>query len=281
MIDGFDYKEPSCALCGGKEFYYPDKDAPTGRIPVGRIIERLDDFLGKNRTAEARAHLEYWAKEAEALRDKQGELTVVNELIGVYRKAGEQELAFSACDRALEIIGLLSAEASPSAATVYLNIATAYKAFGKAASALPLYEKTLEIYRKHYDETNPIFAGLYNNFALALVDEKEFGRAEELYKKAAAVLESERNLQSEPHAKPDAAITYVNLAHLYYDTGKPKDTITDCMFKAYGLLTDETVAQNGYLAFVYEKCYPSFEFFGYELVAKELKEKSEALYAGA
>ena len=44
MIDPFDYKEPSCATCGGKDFYYPNPDAPKGRIPVSRIIEKLDQL---------------------------------------------------------------------------------------------------------------------------------------------------------------------------------------------------------------------------------------------
>ena len=43
MIDPFDYKEPACATCGGKEFYSPDKDAPAGRIPIRRVIEKADE----------------------------------------------------------------------------------------------------------------------------------------------------------------------------------------------------------------------------------------------
>ena len=48
MIDPFDYKEPSCALCGGEAFYYPDADAPKGRVPIDRIIAKLDGYFEKN-----------------------------------------------------------------------------------------------------------------------------------------------------------------------------------------------------------------------------------------
>ena len=60
MIDPFDYKEPACALCGGKEFYAPDENAPAGRIPVKRIMAKLDESFNRNDMAEAGRLLEYW-----------------------------------------------------------------------------------------------------------------------------------------------------------------------------------------------------------------------------
>lgn len=275
MLDELDYKEPSCALCGGKEFYNPDKDQPDGRIPVMRVIEKLDGFLNKNLMDDARVHLEYWKNEASALRDKQGELAVTDELIGLYRKTGERELAFSACDRALALLKELGLDGTVTSATVLLNAATAYKAFGKAQDALPLYERAQKIYDGHLQPDDPLVAGLYNNTALALADLKRYGEAEEFYLKAIAITEKTDT------GAPDAAISYVNLAHCYYEQKKDKSDITDCMFKAYGLLCGENVPQNGYLAYVLSKCYPSFEFFGYGRIAAELKEKSEKLYAGA
>lgn len=272
MLDGFDYKEPACSLCGGKEFYSPDKDAPSGRIPVMRIIEKLDGFLNRNDTESARAHLVYWKKEAEALRDRQGELAVTDELIGFYRKAGEKDAALAACARADELIAELGLNDTVSAATITLNIATAYKAFGMSEKAVPLYEKTESVYKKHLPPEDPLFAGLYNNEALALADLKRYEEAEALYKKAISLTEKAEN------GAPDRAISYINLAQVYEAQQKPKTLITDCMYKAYELLSDESVLQNGYLAFVLSKCYPAFARYGYDVIAKELKEKSEKLY---
>lgn len=273
MIDSFDYKEPSCALCGGREFYNPNKNDPIERIPVSRAIEKLDEYLNKNDTNGARAHLEYWQKEAIALRDEHGELTITNELIGLYRKLDIKQLALSSANRALALVNSLKLEGSISEATVLLNVATAYKAFGDSEKAVALYDKTLAVYKEKLPENDVMFAGLFNNAALALTDLKRYDEAETYYKKAIAITEQAEN------GAPDAAISYINLAHLKETQNKPKEEIVESLFKAYELLSDDALPQNGYLAFVLSKCYPSFEHFGYERVAKQLKEKSEELYA--
>ncbi len=275
MLDPFDYKEPSCALCGGREFYNPDENDPVGRIPVSRVIEKLDEYLNKNDVSGARAHLEYWQKEALALRDERGELAVTDELIGLYRKLGEKALALASSDRAVSLVNSLKLNDTVTEATVLLNVATANKAFGNPEKAVALYERTLAVYREKLSENDVMFAGLYNNAALALTDLKRYDEAEEYYKKAIAITEKAEN------AAPDEAISYINLAHLKDAQNKPKGEIVECLFQAYDLLSDEKIPQNGYLAFVLSKCYPSYEYFGYARVAKELKEKSEKLYARA
>lgn len=91
-IDEFDYKEPACATCGGKEFYYPETETH-GTIPVERIIEKEDEFLSRNDLASAEKLLRYWLDEAKALNDKRGELVVTSELTGVFRKTGKRKKA--------------------------------------------------------------------------------------------------------------------------------------------------------------------------------------------
>ena len=66
MLDKFDYAEPACPLCDGKDFYYPQKDAPLGKIPVDRIIDKVDSLFNKNDYEEAGRLLEYWKNEARA-----------------------------------------------------------------------------------------------------------------------------------------------------------------------------------------------------------------------
>lgn len=272
MLNGEDYKEPSCALCGGKEFYNPDKDAPKGRIPVMRIIEKVNAFFDKNDYIEAGKLLEYWESEARALGDESGELSMESELIGFYRKTNKKEKAETAEKRAVELIKCLGLENTVSAATVYLNIATAEKAFGKPENAVSFYEKTLAVYNDKLEKTDVLFAGLYNNFALALVDLKRYSEAEKYYFSAIEIMEKAENGQ------PDLAITYVNLAHLYYDTNEKREKTDDCLFSAYNLLTDENIKENGYLAYVLEKCAPSFGFFGFTLIEKEFEKKSKEIY---
>lgn len=271
MIDEFDYKEPSCALCGGKEFYNPELAVAKGRIPVKRVIEKADEYFNKNDLAGAKRHLEFWEKEAHALNDLNGELSVVNELLGLYRKNGDIENAMRVIERALFLTENLDIKDTVSGATVYLNLATTYKAFEKAEKALPFYEKTLTIYSEHLNEYDEKFGGFYNNYALALTDCKQYDKAENCYFSAIKVMEKAE------HGKPDLAITYVNLAHLY-ETENAPDKITDCLFKAYGLLNDEANIKNGYFAYVLSKCAPSFKYFGYDKIASDFEKESKEIY---
>lgn len=275
MINGEDYKEPSCALCGEKEFYNPDKNEVKGRIPVMRIVEKVNAFFDKNDFCGAGNLLEYWEKEANELGDKNGELSIESELLGFYRKTGKKEKAENACNRAIELISELGLLGTVSAATVFLNIATVKKAFGEPETAVYYYENALTIYNDKLDKNDARFAGLYNNFALALVDLKRFKEAEKLYLSAIEIMKNTEKGQ------PDCAISYVNLAHLYLDKGESKDKIEDCLFNAYNLLNDEKTAQNGYTAYVLEKCAPSFGFFGFNLIENEFNKKSKELYERA
>lgn len=271
MIDEFDYKEPACALCGGKEFYNPELATAKGRIPVKRVIGKADEYYNKNDLAGAKRHLEYWEKEANALNDFNGELSVVDELLGLYRKNGDKENAFRAIERALLLVDNLGLKDAVSGATIYLNAATTYKAFGKFDLSIPLYEKALKIYSENLDKTDVRFGGFYNNYALALTDAGEYEKAEECYFNAIKVMEKAEN------GKPDLAITYVNFAHLY-ETVNKADKITDCLFKAYGLLNDDENVKNGYYAYVLSKCAPSFKYFGYDKISSDMEKESKEIY---
>lgn len=273
MIDPFDYKEPTCATCGGKEFYAPDENAPAGRIPVKRIMAKLDESFNRNDMAEAGRLLEYWQKEAEALGDKLGELSVTDELIGYYRKVGEKEKGLAAVDKSLTLLKEVGQENIVPGATIILNAATTLKAFGKAKEAIPLYERAEKVYRENLAEDDPLFAGLFNNEALALADLGDFAGAEKLYLAAAGIMEKKEN------GKPDAAISYVNLAHCYEKAGRNGKEVTDAMFKAYELLNDDSNLKNGYYAFVLSKCAPSFGYFGYDKIEREMKKESKEIYA--
>ncbi len=242
-------------------------------IPTPRILDRVDALFGKNNYTEAGRLLEYWKTEAIALGDTRGELSMQNELVGFYRKTGEREKALAAADRALALVSELEQDHLASGGTVLLNCATAYKAFGKADSALPLYRRAEAIYKQTLPEGDPRFGGLYNNMALALADLGEWQAAEEACFAALAVM------QKQPRGDAEAAITYINLAHLYEDCGK--DGIADCLKKAYDHLVSDKLPHDGYYAFVLEKCAPSFGYFGNDAICEQFKKEAEAIYAGS
>lgn len=271
MLDPFDFKEPSCALCGGKEFYNPDKNAPSGRIPIKRIIDKLDGFFNKNDMENAGKLLEYWQGEAISLNDAEGELEIDSELIGYYRKTAQKEKGLAVSERALELIDRLGLGEKVSAATIILNAATTFKSFGRARDALPLYDKVFSVYTRNLGQSDPLFGGFYNNKALALVDIKNYNEAEKCYRNA---LEITKKISP---ANPDIAVTFVNMAHMYDQMGE-KNKITDCLFEAFAVLNREDAEKNGYYAYVCSKCAPSFAFYGYNVIEKQLLGRAKEIY---
>ena len=254
-------------LCGGEE------RALSGAVPIREIIENLDRLLDRNDQSGALEFLVYWENEAARCGDLSGQLSVVNERIGLERKAGRREDAYAAAERALSLIGALGAKETIAIATVYLNIATAYCAFGEPERAVRLYERAEEIYRKcGADEER--MGGLWNNKATALEGCGRLQEAEAAYQRALELAGRREN------GGLDAAVTLVNLAHLGERTGREETEIEALLDRAEALLEDPGIPQNGAYAFVLEKCAPSFDHFGFFLTAKRFRERSQAIYAG-
>ncbi len=274
MLDTFDYMEPACPLCGGEAFYHPKKDDPIGRIPVDRILEKVDTLFGRNDYGEAGKLLVYWRNEAVSLKDKRGELAMENELVGYYRKQNNREEGLTSLRRALTLSDELEQGDMASGATVLINCATAYKAFGNPSEALPLYRHAEAVYQKTVPANDPRFGGLYNNMALTLADLGERDAAEQAYLSALAVMERI------PGGQAEAAITYINLAHLY-DEWEKKEQVDLCMDKAYRLLQSEELTKNGAYAFVLEKSAPSFAYFGHTHLAEQLTKEAQSIYERA
>ncbi len=270
MISKEDLKydmQPCCDING--------KNARYGkRIDVRRVIEKLDSFFNKNDLVSAGRLLEYWRTEAEVIGDLNGELSIISEMIGYYRKTSEKEKALTAVSRAVTLIEILKNEKTVSAATVYLNAATTLKAFGKAAEAMPLYEKAYTIYKENLDENDPKFGGFYNNVGLAYADIGEKEKAEKAYRSAISVMMKNIN------GKPEVAITYVNLAHLYEKDGRKED-IKEALNTAKTLLEDKSIPRNGYYAFVLSKCAPSFRYFDYNEIAEKMEKEGKEIYERA
>lgn len=273
-MDAYDLKfNFGCASCGYKQI---SEDAPLGMIPVSRIIEKLDGFFYKNDMESAGRLLSQWHEEASALRDKSGELSVVNEMLGYYRKMGEREKGLWSVERSLKLLRELDMTECVSGATVMLNAATTLKAFGKSEEAMPLYDTVFGIYSAQLTPSDARLGGFYNNKALALADLSRFEESEECYKKALAVMEQVDG------GKPDCAVTYVNMAHLYEKwLGADSDKISECLDSAYAILDGSDITRDSYYAYVCSKCAPSFDYFGYFAAASELSERSREIYERA
>ena len=271
-LDAFDYKEPACPLCSGKEFYDYDPAAQQGSIPVAQIIAKIDGALNREDYGEAKRILYYWLAEAKQLRDLRGQLAVYSELMGLHRKNGEEDEALAAAQNGLQIIEALGVGHLVSTATVFINAATVYKTFDRAQQALPLYEKAEKIYKENLNETDALFGALYNNMGLALADLDRREDALASFEKALKVM------TVSPERAPEAAITCLNIADLFFGDDEKADELIQ---RAYALLSEPAVKHDSYYAFVCKKCAPAFGAHGYFLMAKELENRAEKIYAGA
>ena len=271
-MDVTDYTDPQCPFC--VDAFTKDNVKP---IDTRRVIEKLDEYLGKNDYAGAERHLKYWEEEAKMGNDLRGEFSLAEELMGLYRKLGRREDAIYYAEKAVRYIDLIEIEGSVAAATAMLNAATVYKAFGAPEKGIPLFEKAQEIYESKLEPTDSRVAGLYNNFALALTDLGRYDEARELYQRALEiVLKNEGN-------EPEAAISELNLASLaeaQYGLEKAESEIEEHLDRAEKLLKKEGLRKDGNYAFVAEKCAPVFGYYGWFGVEAELKEEAERIYGG-
>lgn len=266
-----DYLEPTCPFC--VDAY--QKDRPIHRIDLCRMMEKLDEYLGRNDYVAAERHLNFWLSEARFNNDDQGALSVLNELMGLHRKCGHEAQAMEAVQDGLSLLDSLDLEGTVTAGTTFVNAATVYKAFGKAVAALPLYRKAQEIYEQHLSREDGRLGGLYNNMALALVDEKQYAEARRYYEKALDVMANVK------YGQLEQAITYLNLADLATaELGllESEEQVNDYLNRAEALLQTPEVPHNGYYAFVCEKCAPTFRYFGRFAYADELKQRSDEIY---
>ncbi|MGI6264656.1 MAG: tetratricopeptide repeat protein [Acutalibacteraceae bacterium] len=266
-----DYVEPRCLLCD--EPY--GVETPVKSVPQQRIIEKMDDYMSRRDYAGAERHLLYWLEEARLGRDQRGELMLRNELVGHYRKAGDKDKAVENAARALELLDELAFAGTVSAATTYVNVATAYNAFGMNEPSLELFEKAKAVYESVPRTAPQLLGGLYNNMALVLVQLERFEEAFALYDKALSVM------AAVPGGALEQAITYLNMADaVRLQTGmeQGEGRIFELVDKAWELLDGFAGPRDGYYAFVCEKCAPSFSYYGYFMAASELTKRSKEIY---
>ena len=269
-----DYTDPACPFCTDQYKNEP----PVRAVPVGRIIQKLDEHLSYNDYDSGEKLLLYWLREAENGHDKRGKLTICNELMGLYRKTGKKEKALKSLETALFLVEETGIEDTVTAGTTFVNAATVYKAFGSPEKSLPVFRKAQTIYEKELKENDERLGGLYNNMALTLADLEKYDEAYKYYDKAISVMMKNKNGELE------AAITYLNIANaLENEKGleNAESEIAKLIEKAYSLLDTEGIPRDGYYAFVCEKCAPTFGYYGYFLYNNELKERARKIYERA
>ena len=265
-IEKEDYEEPRCLLC---------MDQGPDPIPQQRVREKLDEYMARRDYAGAERHLEYWLMEALHSGDKRGEFFIRGELMGHYRKVENREKAVENAQRALALMEAMDYGQTLSAATACINAATVYEAFGEADKALPLFERARGIYEQSLAPDDGRLGGLYNNMGLCLLALGRFWESWTAFQNALAVMARVENGQNEQ------AITCLNLCNLAEaERGLEEGAaaIEGYLDAAETFINDPTLPQDGYHAFVCEKCAPTFDYYGRFLTAAELNERAKVIY---
>lgn len=272
-MDKIDYTDPQCPFC--VDGY---RDEPTVHpIDVSSAIAKIDEQLHKNDVAGAERTLNFWIGEARLGCDDRGLLSLKNEQMGMLRKQeGRRDEAIAAAEEALALIEKIGFEDTITAATTYVNAATVYKTFNMPEKSMPLFEKARPIYERELTDGDMRLGSLYNNMALALVDLERWDEAEQNYRRALGVMEKA------PHGRQEQAITYLNMADLLFARDGMREAeleILEYIDRAKTLLDDPSIPQDGYHAFVCEKCAPSFGFYGFSGLQRHFEEKADRIYA--
>lgn len=271
-LEAEDYAEPRCVLCAE-----PYGAETVQAVPQRRIIEKMDEYMARRDYAGAERHLLYWLSEAELGADRRGQLMLLGELVGHYRKTGEREKCLARAQQALALLEAMDYGQTVSAGTTWVNVATAYSAFGMPEQALSYFEKARAVYEAN-DTAPQLLGGLYNNMALVCASLGRYGDAHALYDCAMACMESV------PGGALEQAITCLNRADAVAAERGSVDgeaEVASLLDHAWELLHLPGVPKNGYCAFVYEKCAPCFGYYGRFMDANELKKEAEALYERA
>ncbi|NLD83497.1 MAG: tetratricopeptide repeat protein [Clostridiales bacterium] len=251
---------------------------PIRPVPQQRIAEKVNECMSRRDYPGVERVLQYWLAEARAGNDLRGQLMIQGELVGHYRKTGERDKAHQAAEEALRLIRALAYEDSISAATAYVNIATAYHSFGENGAALPLFEKARAIYENSPGTEPGLLGGLYNNMGLCCAALRRFEEAFSLYGLAM------EKMGHVPNGAIEQAVTCLNMANAIegqkgMEAGEKEiDALLD---RAQALLDGPALPRSGYYAYVCEQCAPTFEYYGYFAAAQELTKRAEAIYERA
>lgn len=263
-----DYEEPCCPL----KMNINQNVTP---IPVGRVLSKVDEHLSRNDYISAEKTLDYWYEEAKIGGDVRGELTILNEKVGLYRKLSKKEQCYSAIDGCLMLIENGDFDGTVTVGTTFLNCATGYCAFEEFQKALPIYRKAAVIYEKYLKQTDERLGGLYNNTAICLMNLQKYDESRELLKKAIEIM------ANAPNAEGEIAISYCNLADLESaEKGieNAEEKINAYLEKAEELLNTPTLPRDGNYAFICEKCAGTFGYYGFFMTEIELSKRAREIY---
>lgn len=241
-----DYEEPCCCFDVSCYTGRPDSTPCKNSLDVPAIIRKLDGLNNSGRETDAESYLEGWLDKARSAGDWRSELSIINELLGQYRRTKQRDKGMAAVNTALDIIRAHKMGNTVSAATVMLNAATTMKCFGEAKSSLPIFEHVCRVYANSLDPNDYRFGGLYNNMALSYADVGDIERAEEYF------IAAMRVISKCEHPQNELAVTLCNMVEMYRKTNLEDGRIEKCLDRAWEYLNAPDLPHDGSQCFGYD-----------------------------
>ena len=240
---------------------------------VQEIIARLDEFLAKERFADARAFLYESLHKYLSSGEVLSAIAIYNEIMGFERQYGDPIAAVEAADAALTLLDEQELANSRPAAMIVLNAATVYKNAGLEEGAALLYDRAEALFGRYYPAGAKEFAGLFNNRASVYLTPGSFPKAEYYYTRALQILQRHGDVC-------DTAVTCFNLAGLYARwPGREKEAGQYAALGARVLEIPET-ERSAYFYYTCRKCAAAANELGETQIAQTLTERAEYYYAG-
>lgn len=142
-------------------------------------------------------------------------ITLMNELLGIYREKGDISNGTKYCDEILEIFTNYNLSKDENFATSLLNIATAHRSFGNYDLSKKYYEDCHKLFEQCIDKNDYRVASLYNNISLLFIETENYPEAILNIEKSLEILKTHQNVEVQmATANTSLSQIYINLNDL-------------------------------------------------------------------
>ncbi|MBF0722253.1 tetratricopeptide repeat protein [Sanguibacter inulinus] len=195
--------------------------APPQPVDVAAVLRGLDAiFAAHDGPTRAAPYLQEALADAERQGDDGARLTLLNELVGLYRSQSLHDDSVMASRSALTLVESMGLTGTDAHATTLINAATAMRAAGRPDDARALYSQALSVADAAFGPTDRRLAGLHNNLSILCSERQDHAQALAELRAAMSILEAS---SVDPERDLDIATTCTNLALVSFTLGQHED----------------------------------------------------------
>ncbi|MFI3231244.1 MAG: DUF4037 domain-containing protein, partial [bacterium] len=181
---------------------------------IEQVLQEIDVLYSNQKVEEVEALILSKISEFKSSNEVFPAISLMNELLGIYREKGDKLKGVECCEELLEIFKGNALPQDDSYATTLLNIATAQRSFKNYDLALEYYNKCLEIYNaNNLLATNDYrVACLYNNLSLLYIELGKYQEAINYLNNSITILRAQHDITS---VEVQIATAHTTLSQIY------------------------------------------------------------------